>query len=289
MLYTTLIDTEALAQHMGDPDWAVVDCRFDLAKPARGESEYAAAHIPGAVYAHLERDLSGPVDETTGRHPLPGPDRLSGRLGAWGIGPGTQVVAYDDSTGSMAGRLWWLLRWLGHDAVALLDGGWAAWKEATHPIDNQRPQPHLAHFTPRPRNDQVVTTEELQSPGGLDRWQLLDVRTPERFRGESEPIDPVAGHVPGALNAPYSENLEPSGHFLSPARLREHYLALLGDVDPTRVACMCGSGVTACHTLLAMAIAGIDGPRLYAGSWSEWIRDPARPVSTGPERRRAGP
>jgi len=287
--HPTLIDSETLAQHLGDPGWVVVDCRFDLARPARGASEYAAAHIPGAVYAHPERDLSAPVSGTTGRHPLPDPDRLAGRLGIWGIGPATQVVAYDDSEGGMAVRLWWLLRWQGHDAVALLDGGWGAWRTAELPVNNLRPHPVAARVTPQLRDDQLVTTRDLDAPGGLDRWQLLDVRTPERFRGEHEPIDPVAGHIPGALNAPYGENLDASGRFLSGRRLRERYSDLLGDTEPARVVCMCGSGVTACHALLAMAIAGIEGPRLYAGSWSEWIRDPVRPIALGPETRRAGP
>jgi thiosulfate/3-mercaptopyruvate sulfurtransferase len=284
MAYTTLIEPRPLQSECETPGWILFDCRFDLADKARGERDYRAGHIPGARFAHLERDLSGPVTQASGRHPLPEPDALCRWLGAQGVGPTTQVVAYDDSAGSMAVRLWWLLRWLGHRAVALLDGGWQAWSEAglaettaIPPAAETRPYPG------RPNPSMLVTTDQLLADLDSDRWLLLDARTGERFRGEQEPIDPVAGHIPGALSLPLQANLGADGRFLDPERLRRIYAETLGDRDPSAVACMCGSGVTACHDLLAMEIAGLGGARLYAGSWSEWIRHPARPIALGSE------
>jgi thiosulfate/3-mercaptopyruvate sulfurtransferase len=283
MRYDTLVSAARLAQHLDDPDWRVVDCRFDLAATDHGARDYRLGHIPGAVYAHLDHDLSGPITPDTGRHPLPDPQRLGRWVGEIGITPDRQVIAYDDSGGTMAVRLWWLLRWLGHRDVALLDGGWQAWQQSGLPSESDPVSPSSAAVYPgTPDPSQVVETETLVA------WceqrdvsiTLIDARTAERFNGEAEPIDPVAGHIPGAINRPLQENLDADGRFKSPEDLRRLYLGTLGGRPPASVVAMCGSGVTACHNLLAMEIAGLSGGRLYAGSWSEWIRDPARPVAT---------
>ena len=284
MSANTLIDCHTLSTRLGNDNWRVFDCRFDLADTERGASAYAAGHIPGAYYAHLDHDLSAPITADTGRHPLPDPNRLIDWLGAHGIGPDTQVIAYDDTGGNMAVRLWWLLRWLGHTRVAVLDGGWPAWDVAGLPCETTAPpKPRSTDFGGRPDWHQVVDTEQIerQLRRGTNDIQLLDVRTEERFRGDAEPIDPVAGHIPGALNLPLQLNLTDDGRFKDAQTLARMYRAALGDIDPGRVALMCGSGVTACHGLLAMEIAGLHGAKLYAGSWSEWIRDPTRPIATG--------
>jgi len=280
MAHTTLITAATLQAHLDDPDWVVVDCRFNLADPAAGRRAYQAGHIPGARYAHLDEDLSAPVTATTGRHPLPDPARLAATLGAWGIGPGTQVLAYDDLGGMLAAaRLWWLLRWLGHTAVAVLDGGLPAWTRAGLPLSTDVPVIAARTFIARPDDRLWLTVEQVQ---GLPAHELLlDARGAARYRGEMEPIDPVAGHMPGALNLPTESNLAADGCFLPAAALRARFAALLGERPAARVVHSCGSGVTACHNLLAMEVAGLSGSRLYAGSWSEWIRDPQRPVATG--------
>ena len=280
MAHTTLITAATLHAHLDDPDWVVVDCRFNLADPAAGRRAYQAGHIPGARYAHLDEDLSAPVTATTGRHPLPDPARLAATLGAWGIGPGTQVLAYDDLGGMLAAaRLWWLLRWLGHTAVAVLDGGLPAWTRAGLPLSTDVPVIAARTFIARPDDRLWLTVEQVQ---GLPAHELLlDARGAARYRGEMEPIDPVAGHMPGALNLPTESNLAADGCFLPAAALRARFAALLGERPAARVVHSCGSGVTACHNLLAMEVAGLSGSRLYAGSWSEWIRDPQRPVATG--------
>lgn len=277
-----LIDSATLARHLDHPDWRVVDCRFDLADVERGEHDYRTQHIPGACYAHLDRNLSGPITPTTGRHPLPDPARFRDWLQRHGIRATTQVVAYDDSGGTMAVRLWWLLHWLGHTQVAVLDGGLPAWQEDGFPLTSEPPPPTArSKFSGLSDPTRVVETSTLLAQlGQPEALLLLDARTAERFRGESEPIDPVAGHIPGAVNLPLQDNLGADGRFKPADALRRQYAAVLGDMPPQRVAVMCGSGVTACHNLLAMAIAGRHGGRLYAGSWSEWIRDPARPVAT---------
>ncbi len=284
MSLRTLVSVSQLAEHLDDVGWRIVDCRFDLADTARGERDYAQGHIPAACYAHLDRDLSSPITADSGRHPLPDPRRLITWLGSIGIGNNTQVVAYDDSGGTMAVRLWWLLRWLGHDAVALLDGGWQAWMAARLAVESGADQPRPpADFAGEPDGSQVIGTRRLsaQVSGGDAALLLMDARTAERFRGESEPIDPVAGHIPGAINLPLQLNLNADGTFRSAAELRALYRPAIGDYDPPQVVAMCGSGVTACHNLLAMEIAGLSGGKLYAGSWSEWIRDSGRPVATG--------
>jgi thiosulfate/3-mercaptopyruvate sulfurtransferase len=261
----------------------VVDCRHDLSRPEWGRMEYAAAHIPGAAFAHLDRDLAGPVTPQSGRHPLPDRAALAAFLGSIGVDSETMVVAYDQDRSMYAARLWWLLRWLGHEHVAILDGGWAAWREwdLPAPVSNIPASPQPREFIARPALVQAVTTAEVQRDLATGRILLLDARAPDRFAGQNETIDPVAGHVPGARNQPFALNLD-GGRLRPVDALTGMWRGVLGDTPPERVVVMCGSGVTACHDLLAMELAGLPGARLYAGSWSEWIRDPARKVATGP-------
>ncbi|PWG62198.1 sulfurtransferase [Spiribacter halobius] len=279
MPFTTLIDPQTLHQRLHAPDWAVVDCRFDLADPEAGRRAWQAGHIPGAVFADLEQVLSGPRQRHTGRHPLPDPDALAAWLSRHGIGNDTQVVAYDSGPGMFAARLWWLLRWLGHDAVAVLNGGLEAWRAMGGDLDDAAPERPGARFIPRPGSMPVVDTAALaREPEG---WLLVDARSEERYAGESEPMDPVAGHVPGALNRPFTRNLGPDQRLQPEATLETEWRTLLAHAGGRPAAVMCGSGVTACHHLLALAHTGIEGVALYAGSWSEWIRDPERPVRRG--------
>jgi thiosulfate/3-mercaptopyruvate sulfurtransferase len=278
---TTLVDTETLSQHLDDPRWVVVDCRFVLTDPGAGRRLYQAGHIPGARYAHLEDDLSSPVTPTSGRHPLPPPGTLAEKLGRWGIDKTRQVVVYDDTFGAMAARLWWLLRWLGHEACALLDGGFPKWRREGRAVTQDAPRIAITQFHPVINDAMWVDTDQVGALLGAHGHLLMDARAEERFRGEVEPLDKVAGHIPGAVNMPYEDNLDFSGEFMSDEALREHYLAVLNGVAPEKVVQMCGSGVTACHNILAMEHAGLAGAKLYAGSWSEWITDPARPVAKG--------
>jgi len=282
-MYKTLVDCHTLALHLHDPEWVVVDCRFTLSKPDAGRQAYDSAHIPGARYAHLDNDLSSPVTPATGRHPLPDSDKLAATFGAWGICAGRQVVVYDDSFGAMAARLWWLLRWLGHDTVALLDGGLPRWLREGHPMNADRIQVAAARFVANIHPGMVVDATQVAQAAVDATWLVMDARSEERFNGEVEPIDSVAGHIPGAINWPFDDNLHLSGRFESPEHLRSLYEGQLGSVTPDRVVQMCGSGVTACHNIVAMEHAGLHGARLYAGSWSEWIRDPARPVARDPD------
>ncbi len=285
----TLMTARQLATRLDDPDLAIIDCRFDLARPAWGGEQYAAARIPHALYAHLDRDLSGPVAPSTGRHPLPPASELASRLGRWGIDAQVQVVAYDQGNGAHAARLWWLLRWLGHARVAVLDGGLAAWLQEKLPLDVTPPSEARVdrparRFDPHPDDEMVVSTAELEgmvASGQIASADavLVDARSADRFRGRNETIDPVAGHIPGARNHPFTDNLDSAGRFLDRGTLRERFAKTLEGVPPDGAICMCGSGVTACHNLLAMEVADLKGARLYAGSWSEWIRDPKRPVT----------
>lgn len=276
-IHTTLVDGATLAARLGDPAWVVVDCRHDLADPAAGEAAYARGHIPGAVFLHLDRDLSAAKNGRNGRHPLPDIATLAAALGRAGIGAGVQVVAYDDCSGMMAGRLWWLLRWLGHEAVALLDGGLPAWTAAGGALSIEIPELSARIFTPAPR-DWVLSADQVLAGLGRPDRVIVDARAPDRFRGENESIDPVGGHIPGARNRFFRDNLGPDGRFKPPAQLRREWTEVLAGVAPEQVVHQCGSGVSACHNLLAMEIAGLPGARLYAGSWSEWCADPARPV-----------
>ena len=280
--FTTLISAAELDKALTDPDLILFDCRFDLADTARGRRDYQASHIPNAVYAHLDEHLSSPITSQTGRHPLPDPAKLIDWLKACGVTNSSQVIAYGDAGGVMAVRIWWLLRWLGHTDVAVLDGGWQAWSKQQGAISNEPPSPTpSSHFDTVIDNNMVVTTEtisaDLHAPSR--QWLLLDARTPERYRGEREPIDPIAGHIPGAVNLPLQQHLDSQGRFLPADQLHALYQPVLGQHAPEFVACYCGSGVTACHNLLAMEIAGIKGGRLYAGSWSEWIRNSANPIA----------
>jgi thiosulfate/3-mercaptopyruvate sulfurtransferase len=278
-MFSTLISARDLAAKFSDPSWLPIDCRFDLAKPDSGEAAYRTSHIPGAVYAHLDRDLSSPITASSGRHPLPEPERFAQTLRNWGVTADTQVVAYDADTGVYAARLWWLLRWVGHRAIAVLDGGLKAWNEAGLPVTTDTPTRTPSYFQARPDRsmwlDTVQVTQKLR-----EGWRLLDARAPERYAGKTEPIDAVAGHVPGAVNHPLAKNLGPDARFLSAGELQARYTHSQTGVSDDRTIAICGSGVTACHLLLAMEIAGKPGARLYAGSWSEWIRDPSRPVAT---------
>ena len=281
-MFDTLVTTQMLAEHLSDPGWVIVDCRFSLADAAAGERAYVEGHIPSARYFHLEHDLSGPLTPRSGRHPLPEPKYFMAKLGRMGVGQGTQLVAYDDAGGAFAARLWWLARWLGHPQTAVLDGGWKHWQAQGRPVSVESPAVIPRAFSGRPASDLWLTSDAiLDIARGRTTARLLDVRAPARFRGEAESIDPVAGHVPGAVNLPYEGNVTHDGRFHSPEALRRRFEQALGGWPPAQAVCMCGSGVTACHSLLAMEVAGLKGARLYAGSWSEWIRDPVRPVATG--------
>jgi thiosulfate/3-mercaptopyruvate sulfurtransferase len=298
MTYTTFIPTATLAQHLDDPDWAAFDCRFSLADPERGRRDYAQAHIPGAIYAHLNEDLSGPiVPGVTGRHPLPTVEFAARKFSQWGIDDRAQVVVYDDAGGAFAARLWWMLCWLGHTAVAVLDGDWRKWISEGHPISNRTESRPARRFVPRPREDLLITTEEveaswrgahpstpLRSAQAAPRAiKLFDSRTAERYRGENETIDPVAGHIPGAISAPYPDNLNSDGTLRSEEELRARFHSLLDGTPADRTAFYCGSGVTAAFNILALKHVGLGDAKLYAGSWSEWIANPRRPVALGNE------
>ncbi|MCK9544020.1 MAG: sulfurtransferase [Novosphingobium sp.] len=281
-IFTTLISAGDLARLVADGAVAVFDCSFDLADPNAGARAFAEGHIPGARYLHLDNDLSAPPGEG-GRHPLPDADDLAARLRAAGLSRGRQVVAYDRSGGPYAARLWWLLRWLGHEAVAVLDGGLAAWKEAGGALEaGVPPPPEAGTFgSPNPGAAPVVGVDDVWRNIASGDRLVLDARPPHRFAGQPDPLDPVAGHIPGARNRFYRDNLDASGRFLPPVELAAAFRAVLGDFAPDRTILQCGSGVTACHNALAMAAAGLGGAALYPGSWSEWIRDPARPIARG--------
>ena len=278
MSWTTLVDAATLAAHLDDPAWLVVDVRHQLADTAYGDRVYAEAHIPGAAFLHCDRDLSGPVSGSNGRHPLPAPEKLAARLGEVGIGPQTQVVVYDDAQGMIAGRLWWLLRRLGHENVAVLDGGLQAWQAANGALTAELPRRRPVSFVAKVR-DTMVDADYVQSFLQTSRMHLIDARSPDRYRGENETIDPVGGHIPGAVNRFFRENLQADGRFKPAAALRAEWLAVLAGAAPEQVVHQCGSGVSACHNMLAMEIAGLSGSRLYAGSWSEWCADCRRPVA----------
>ncbi len=280
MNWTTLVDAQTLHRAMDEDALRIVDARFALAEPAAGSLAYMQSHLPGAVYAHLDRDLSDVNKAGLGRHPLPDPDTFVRRLGEWGITPGHQVVVYDAGDGSMAAaRMWWMMKLLGHTRVAVLDGGLAAWRELGFPETDVLPEPPQAPRYPAGFDvASIVSAEDVRGRLDEDSGWLFDARAAERFRGEVEPIDPVAGHVPGAVNRPFMLNLR-DGRFKPSAELREELRVLLAGRDPTSTVMMCGSGVTACHLLLAFEHAGLHGGKVYTGSWSGWISDPSRPVA----------
>jgi len=280
MPFTTLVSTEALFDHLDDPNWIVFDCRHDLQRPEFGPREYGKSHIPGARFLHVDADLSGAPTGTNGRHPLPDPEVFARKLGAAGVDRTKQVVAYDAHGGSYAARLWWMLRWLGHDAVAVLDGGWGKWLREDRPETDAVPTPASVRFEPsagRPPVDAAFVRAHLRDPS----MAVVDARSAERYRGETEPLDPVAGHIPGSINRPFNENLADGGVFKTAQALRAEWQPALGEVAPANVVHTCGSGVSACHNLLAMEIAGLAGSTLYTGSWSEWCADSSRPIATG--------
>lgn len=277
--WNTLVQAETLSIALGRPDLALVDCRFNLTSPGAGESAFHQSHLPGAVYAHLDRDLSDHRKQGEGRHPWPEAADFTARLGAWGVSPQHQVVVYDDGDGAFAARLWFLLRALGHDKVAVLDGGWARWTGLGLPVESHIRKPVATRYAGEFDRSRLLDAAQVQAhldAGGM----LLDARAADRFSGENEMIDRVAGHIPGAINRPYADNLV-DGRFKSPMRLADELRGLLDGRGADQVVAMCGSGVTACHHLLALERAGLKGGRLYTGSWSGWISDPARPVATG--------
>lgn len=275
-MFETLIDPATLAQHLDADNWVIVDCRFDLADTEAGWNAYEQAHIPGAVYAHLDEDLSGPPVTDHGRHPLPLPQGMVRLFARLGIGSETQVVVYDDANGMIAARLWWMLHYMGHEAAAVLDGGWTAWREGEFPTRSGEEENAPAEFSGSPRSDWLVTVEQVP-----EQRLLVDARDPARYRGETEPLDPQPGHIPGAVNFFFQETWDENGRYLPPDQLRQKMEALLGGVRAGDATFYCGSGVSACVNLLAMAHAGLPPGKLYVGSWSEWSRDPQRPVATG--------
>lgn len=282
--YTTLISATNLAERLAAAPGSILvfDCRFDLAAPDSGEAAYAQGHIPGAHYLHLDRDLSGVKTGTNGRHPLPERAALVAKLASFGLNEGQQVVAYDAHGGMYAARLWWLLRWLGHDSVALLDGGLQAWEAAGNPLETAAPPKTQGTFKAAAPLQVTIDAQAIERSIGTRDHLLIDARAADRYRGENETIDPVGGHIPGALNHFFKNNLTAEGRFKTAHELREAFGTLIGATPADRIVLQCGSGVTACHNVLAMEIAGLHGAALYPGSWSEWSADPGRPVATGP-------
>ncbi len=279
MSHTTSISVADLAQHVDDPAFVIFDGRHELTNPEFGIKAYAHSHIPNARFANLDRDLAAPQTGRNGRHPLPDPNVFAGWLGRMGVSNDKQVIAYDNAAGVYGSRLWWMLRWMGHQNVAVLDGGWQAWLAAEHPVTAEVPVPKPSRFTGTPQKSPVDTKyvlEHLQSPDMV----LIDARANDRYHGQNETIDPIGGHIPGARNRFFKENLTPQGFFKSPEQLRDEFRPFVGNGSPEKIVSQCGSGVTACHNLLAMEIAGLKGGRLYPGSWSEWIADPSRPRAT---------
>ena len=282
-MYTTLISTDELSRELADPALVLVDCRHNLSDVSAGERAYLASHLPGARFMHMDRDLSGERTGKNGRHPLPDVAALSASLSRIGIDASKQVVVYDQNNGMWASRLWWLLHWLGHDAAAVLDGGIDKWIAEKRPTTADMPRVKPARFvamTPRPVASSADVLRHL-SDRAANPLTIVDARAPERFRGDIEPLDPVAGHIPGAINRPYAANLTPQQTFKPAELLRAEFEAQLGAMPLSSVVHQCGSGVTACHNVLAMAVAGLPGSRLYPGSWSEWVADPTRPVARG--------
>ncbi|MFQ5463675.1 MAG: sulfurtransferase [Phycisphaerae bacterium] len=282
MNHTTLIDATSLAGLLDSSDVVVVDCRFSIKDPQQGPQAYRAGHIPGAVYADLNKDLSGPIMVgVTGRHPLPDMASFAETLSRWGIDGDVQVVAYDDATAAPACRLWWMLKWMGHDRVAVLNGGWSHWQRSGLPkqADVPTPKPRTFHASPRP--ELIISAREAAEFAENPNRLLVDSRAAARYRGEVEPIDPVAGHIPGAINGPYEDNLDESGLLRDVPSLAARFDRLFGTCQANDVAFYCGSGVSAANNLLACVHAGRGLPKLYPGSWSEWIADPKRPIATG--------
>ncbi len=281
MTHTTLVSAEQTAAHLDDPGWIICDCRHDLANHSAGYKAYRAGHIPGARFLHLDVDLSGPKTGLTGRHPLPHPATFCLRLGALGISNDTQIVAYDETGGVYASRLWWMLRWVGHNKAAVLDGGWQAWNKAGLPTTVAQPEIKPTTFNGKAQTQIAVDSAHLLANLQERKALVLDARSSDRYRGENETLDPVAGHIPGAANRFFKLNLDADGRFKTPAALEQEFGTMLDGHAPQAIVHQCGSGVTACHNLLAMEVAGLAGSRLYPGSWSEWVSDRRRPVARG--------
>ena len=274
-----LVPAEELAAHLGDPRWIVFDTRHDLMDVGKGRRLYAEGHVPGAYFLHVDEDLSGPKTGKNGRHPLPDIGSFARRINECGVTPQTQVVMYDDVGGNFCVRLWWMLRWLGHEKAALLDGGYPLWQREGRPITKDVPAPRPGAFVPKPYLGSTVDLAFIERFREDPSIALLDARAPERFKGITEPIDPVAGHIPGAINRFWQKNLNPDGRFKPPEQLRREFEELLGR-NTEKTVHMCGSGVTACHNAFAMELAGLAPGRLYPGSWSDWVSDRSRPVET---------
>jgi len=281
MSFSSIVDADVVNAHRNDPHWRIVDCHYNLQSHDEGYTLYSREHIPNAIYAHLKNNLASPCTSTSGRHPLPDIEKFKHWLASWGINHQTQVVAYDNANGSFAARLWWLLRWLGHSKVAILNGGFNQWKLQGYPVSSDMPQFPASHFNGQPNMSWLVSSNDIVAQLPRAEITLIDVRDAERFEGLHEPIDKVAGHIPDAINVPWKTNLDPQGLFLPPTQLIEQYRDLLNLKSAEKTVFMCGSGVTACHSLAALAYAGIEGARLYAGSWSEWITDAQHPVQCG--------
>lgn len=283
MSYTTLIDADVLAQHIDDSDWVIIDCRFDLAKPDAGRLAYEQGHIPNARYADLDTDLSdkrpGADGEFRGRHPLPAREHFMEKLRDWGIHPQSQVIAYDAQGSMFAARLWWMLRWCGHEAVAVLDGGLPAWQALDLPLSTDRPAPSRGSIKLRESLVTTVDAQMLLENLAHPTRTVVDARSPDRFRGENETLDPVGGHIPDAKNRFFRNNLQADGRFKPAEQLHAEFAELIPQAE--QAVMQCGSGVTACHNLLAMEVAGMTGAALYPGSWSEWCADPLRPIERG--------
>ena len=283
MTYTNIISTSDLASHLDDPNWVLVDCRFRLDDVDAGRQDYLEEHIPGAVYAHLDADLSGPIapDKHGGRHPLPTVEGFTETLCSWGIDSTTQVIAYDGISGVFAGRLWWMLRWLGHDKVAVLDGDFRHWQKEGRPTSSGEETRDHKLFAANPQTDMQVSVDDVEANLQNNQYKLYDVRAEGRYRGEPSPMDPISGHIPGAASAFYAHNLDEDGKFHSPEKLREHYAELLGGRSTDETVWYCGSGVSVHHDLIALEVAGFArGAKVYIGSWSDWSNVPARPVET---------
>ncbi|MCB2180011.1 sulfurtransferase [bacterium] len=277
MEYHSILSIEQLKPHLTDPNWVIVDCRYDLADPQFGSRAYTSGHIPGAVFADINTQLSGQViPGKTGRHPLPEIEKISGIFSNWGIEQDVQVVAYDDGGGKFAARLWWLLHWLGHSKVAVLDGGINHWQAAGYPMEIKPYKKNPRKFVPHPNPEMILDLSRLETiPNNL---LIIDSRAPERYAGKMEPIDPIAGRIPGAKNRFFQNNLQSDGTFLSLKLLREQFEALANHTTIENTVFYCGSGITGSHNVLAMYTAGLGMAKLYPGSWSEWITDPNRPI-----------
>jgi len=278
-MHSSLISTQIAQDHLDNPKWRFFDCRYELTAPDMKKAEFAVSHIPGALYVHMNQDLAANhVPGKTGRHPLPSVDDMARKFSAIGIDKSIQVVVYDDAVGSHAARLWWMLRWLGHDAVAVIDGGWSRWIKEERPVSSELLVPEAKEFIASPRLSWTITADEIFENLNNTETCVLDARSAQRFQGENEKFDPVAGHIPGANSAPFTDNLDENGNWKSISELRQRFENLLDGFPVEKTVSYCGSGITACHNILAMYHAGLGDSRLYPGSWSEWITNPDRPV-----------